>query len=50
VRGELRLQADNVFNTPNFSGLATVVNAQDFGRVTGVKSMREFTVSMRLRF
>jgi hypothetical protein len=50
VRGEFRLQADNAFNTPNFSGLATVVNAQDFGRVTGVKSMREFTVSMRLRF
>ena len=50
VRGEVRVQADNVFNTPNFSGLATVVNAQDFGRVTGIKSMREFTMSMRLRF
>ena len=50
VRAEFRLEADNLLNTPNFAGLATVVNAQDFGRVTGVKSMRELTVSMRLRF
>ena len=50
VRADFRIEANNLFNTPNFSGLATVVNAQDFGRVTGVKSMRVLTVSMRVRF
>ncbi|MBZ5514930.1 MAG: TonB-dependent receptor [Acidobacteriia bacterium] len=50
VRAEFRVEADNLFNTPNFSGLATVVNAQDFGRITSVKAMRALTVSMRVRF
>jgi hypothetical protein len=47
---DFRIEAANVFNTPNFSGLATVVNAQDFGRITGVKSMRVLTFSLRVRF
>jgi hypothetical protein len=50
VRADFRLEAANIFNTPNFSGLATVVNAQDFGRITGVKSMRVVTLSLRMRF
>lgn len=50
VRADFRLDAANIFNTPNFSGLATVVNAQDFGRITGVKAMRLLTFSLRLRF
>ena len=50
IRGEFRVQANNIFNTPNFGGLATVVNAQDFGRVTSVRSMRELTFMLRVRF
>ena len=50
VRADFRIDAANLFNTPNFSGLATVVNAQDFGRITSVKSMRVLTFSLRVRF
>jgi len=50
VRLDFRISASNVFNTPNYSGLATVVNAVTFGRVTSVKSMRALDISLRLRF
>ena len=50
VRADFRVEANNLFNTAAFSGLATVVNAQDFGRVTSVKAMRSLSFSMRLRF
>ncbi|HEV2175740.1 MAG TPA: TonB-dependent receptor [Terriglobia bacterium] len=50
VRGDFRIEAANVFNTPNFTGLATVVNATDFGRVTSVANMRTVALSLRLRF
>ncbi|HEV2496022.1 MAG TPA: TonB-dependent receptor [Terriglobia bacterium] len=49
-RLDFRVSANNVFNTPNFSGLWTVVNAVTFGRVTSVKSMRALDFSVRLRF
>ena len=45
-----RVSANNVFNTPNFSGLSTVVNSVTFGRVTSVQSMRTLSFSVRLRF
>jgi hypothetical protein len=50
VRLDFRISANNFFNTPNYSGLATVVNAVTFGRVTSVKSMRALDFSLRLRF
>ncbi len=50
VRGEFRIQAQNIFNTPSFSGLATTVNANDFGRVTSVRNMRAVTLTVRVRF
>jgi hypothetical protein len=50
VRADFRIEANNIFNTPNFSGLATVVNALDFGRVTSVRDMRSLQFSFRLRF
>lgn len=50
VRADFRVEAQNVFNTPSFSGLATVVDATDFGRVTSVRAMRSLTISMRMRF
>jgi hypothetical protein len=50
IRGDFRIEANNIFNTPGFSGLATVVNATDFGRVTSVRAMRSLQFSLRLRF
>jgi len=50
IRGDFRVEANNIFNTPGFSGLATVVNATDFGRVTSVREMRSLEFSLRLRF
>jgi hypothetical protein len=50
VRLDFRISANNVFNTPNYSGLASVVNGITFGRVTSVKSMRALDFSLRLRF
>ncbi|MGH9358843.1 MAG: hypothetical protein ACRD1O_06685, partial [Terriglobia bacterium] len=50
LRADVRLSADNLFNTPNFTGLATTVNAADFGRVTSVGSMRTVSLSLRLKF
>ena len=50
ARLEFRIDSNNAFNTPNFSGLATVVNGQGFGRITSVKSMRSLDFALRLRF
>jgi Carboxypeptidase regulatory-like domain len=50
IGADIRVSADNIFNTPQFTGLATVVNANDFGRVTSVAAMRTLTFTMRLRF
>jgi Carboxypeptidase regulatory-like domain len=50
IGADIRVAADNVFNTPQYAGLATVVNATDFGRITSVGSMRTLTFTLRLRF
>ncbi|MGH9357106.1 MAG: hypothetical protein ACRD10_13325, partial [Terriglobia bacterium] len=50
INADVRLSADNLFNTPNFTGLATTVNAADFGRITSVDSMRTVSLGLRLRF
>jgi trimeric autotransporter adhesin len=50
ITGDFRIQADNIFNTPNFMTLATVVNATNFGRVTSVNTMRTIAFSLRFRF
>jgi hypothetical protein len=50
IRGDFRVTSDNIFNTPKFAGLATVVNGQGFGRVTSVGAMRSVVFSLRLRF
>ena len=50
IRGSFRISANNLMNTPNWSGLATVVNGQEFGRVTGVRGMRTITFALRMRF
>ena len=50
IRGSFRVSANNLMNTPNWSGLATVVNGQDFGRITSVRGMRTISFALRLRF
>ena len=50
IRADFRIESDNIFNTPTFAGLATVVNGQGFGRVTSVGAMRAVTFSLRVRF
>jgi hypothetical protein len=50
VRASLRLEATNIFNTPTYIGLATTVNASDFGRITSVGEMRSLRLSVRVRF
>lgn len=47
---ELRLTANNIFNTPYFSNINTVVNSLTFGQVTGVSNMRRVTMVTRFRF
>lgn len=47
-RLDLRFEANNVFNHPNFVGLNTSFGATTFGRVQGAASMR--TVDLNLRF
>jgi len=47
---ELRAQATNVFNIPNYSTIDTVVNSPTFGRVTAVGAMRQLTMTARFRF
>ncbi len=47
---ELRVQATNVFNTPQFTVIDTVVNSPTFGRVIGVGGMRKLQLLARYRF
>ncbi|MGI9101995.1 MAG: TonB-dependent receptor domain-containing protein [Terriglobales bacterium] len=47
---ELRWQANNVFNTPQFTGLDTVVNSRTFGQVITAGAMRRMTLLARFRF
>jgi carboxypeptidase family protein/TonB-dependent receptor-like protein len=50
IRGDFRVSSNNFFNTPNWNGLATVVNGQGFGRITSVRAMRSVTFMLRVRF
>jgi hypothetical protein len=46
----LRIQANNVFNTPQWGSIDTVVNSPTFGRVTSMRSMRSVQIFARLSF
>jgi hypothetical protein len=50
IQGDFRISSNNLFNTPLFTGLSTVVNGEGFGRVTSVGAMRSVIFSLRLRF
>jgi len=47
---EVRGQATNVFNTPQFRVIDTTVNSPSFGRVTAVGNMRQMQLALRYRF
>jgi hypothetical protein len=52
MRGRLSINANNIFNHPNYSptGVATTINAQNFGWVTSVAAMRSLNVALRFNF
>jgi hypothetical protein len=50
LRGRFSIDANNIFNHPNYSNAATTINAQNFGWVTGVSAMRSVTLSLRFSF
>ena len=50
IRGRFSINANNVFNHPNYSGVATTMNAQNFGWVTSVAAMRSLNVALRFNF
>ena len=50
LRARFSIDANNIFNHPNYSGIATTVNAENFGWVTGVGGMRAVTLSLRFNF
>jgi hypothetical protein len=50
IRGSFHISANNLMNTPNWGGLATVVNGQGFGRITSVRGMRTINFGLRVRF
>ena len=47
---ELRGQATNLFNTPQYSSIDTTVNSPSYGRVLTVGSMRRIQIVARFRF
>ncbi len=47
---EMRAQINNVFNTVQYNGVGTTVNSQNFGQVTSVNQMRNFSFMARFRF
>jgi hypothetical protein len=47
---EFRIAANNVFNTPQYTGLDTAVNSPTYGRVISAGPTRRVTFSSRFRF
>jgi hypothetical protein len=47
---EIRVTSENFTNHVNFTGIATVVNATNYGLPTAAGSMRQINMTMRLRF
>ncbi len=54
VRGtrgvSLRIQANNVLNTPVWGAIGTTVNSPTFGQVTSIRSMRSVQFVLRMNF
>lgn len=49
-RLDVRWEVTNLTNTPNFTGLSTVVNSSTYGRVTSVSGMRSMDFMTRFNF
>jgi len=49
-RLEARLEANNVLNHPNITGIGTTVNAVNYGLATRAGSMRTLQLQLRFRF
>ncbi|MDE3103916.1 MAG: carboxypeptidase regulatory-like domain-containing protein [Acidobacteriota bacterium] len=47
---EARVSANNVFNTVQYAGVGTTINAPTFGQVTSAAAMRSLTFVARFRF
>jgi hypothetical protein len=47
---EVRADATNVFNTPQFTSIDTTVNSPTYGQVIGVGAQRQMTLGVRYRF
>jgi len=47
---EFRAQFSNIFNTPQYVGIDTIVNSPTYGRVVSVGGMRSLQLSARFRF
>ena len=47
---EFRAQFSNIFNTPQYVGIDTVVNSPTYGRVISVGGMRSLQLTARFRF
>jgi len=47
---EMRMTANNVFNTVQYSGIDTTLNSRTFGQVTSTANMRRLTFIARYRF
>jgi len=50
LRARFSINANNIFNHPNYGGIATTVNAENFGWVTGVGAMRSLNLVLRFNF
>ena len=50
LRAHFSINANNIFNHPNYSGLATTIGSENFGWVTGVAGMRTVSLNMRMNF
>lgn len=50
LRGQFSINTSNSFNHPNYSSIATTINAQNYGWVTGVAGMRTVTLALRFNF
>ena len=47
---EFRAAFSNIFNTPQYVGIDTVVNSPTYGRVISVGGMRSMLLTARFRF
>ena len=47
---EFRAQFSNIFNTPQFASIDTIVNSPTYGRVISVGAMRSLQLTARFRF